>query len=60
MTQEAKIVENLGRSEEWFVMTFAKLKNLCGPALHQIDFKDYQQLHLVIKSARDCDTLLRG
>ena len=42
MDKERKIVENLGRSEEWFVETFAQLKKICGQALHQIDFKDYQ------------------
>lgn len=60
MEKERRIVDNLGRSEEWFVETFAQLKRLCGQALHQIDFKDYQQLHSVIKSARDCDLLLKA
>ena len=50
MDNERKIVDNLGRSESWFVSTFAKLKIVCGPSLHQIDFKDYQQLHSVIKN----------
>lgn len=60
MDKERKIVENLGRSEEWFVETFAQLKKICGQALHQIDFKDYQQLHYILKSARDCDYLLKS
>jgi hypothetical protein len=60
MEKERRIVDNLGRSEEWFVETFALLKRLCGYALHTIDFKDYQQLHSVIKSARDCEQLLRA
>ena len=60
MDKERKIVENLGRSEEWFVETFAQLKKICGQALHQIDFKDYQQLHKILKSARDCDYLLKS
>jgi hypothetical protein len=42
MEKERRIVDNLGRSEDWFVETFAQLKRLCGHALHQIDFKDYQ------------------
>ena len=60
MEQERKIVENLGRSEEWFCQTFKKLREVCGPALHDIDFKDYQQLHTVIKKPINCDTLLKG
>jgi hypothetical protein len=60
MEKERRIVDNLGRSEEWFVETFALLKKLCGHALHTIDFKDYQQLHSVIKSARDCELLLKA
>jgi len=34
MEKEKKIVDNLSRSEEWFVATFAKLKQIAGPALH--------------------------
>ena len=34
MEQERKIVDNLGRSEAWFVQTFARLKQVCGPSLH--------------------------
>ena len=60
MEQERKIVENLGRSEEWFCQTFKKLRDVCGPALHNIDFKDYQQLHTVIRKPSDCDALLKG
>lgn len=60
MEKEKKIVENLGRSEEWFVETFAQMKKICGQTLHQIDFKDYQQLHYILKSARDCDYLLKS
>ena len=60
MDNERKIVDNLGRSESWFVSTFAKLKIVCGPSLHQIDFKDYQQLHSVIKNQTDCEQLLKN
>lgn len=59
METEKRIVENLSKSEEWFVQTFARLKTMTGPALHQIDFKDYQQLHAVLTSAKDCDLLLK-
>ena len=59
MDSERKIVDNLGRSEQWFVATFARLKQVCGPSLHQIDFKDYKQLHSVIKSQADCEQLLK-
>ena len=55
METEKRIVENLSKSEEWFVQTFARLKQITGPALHQIDFKDFQQLHGVLTSAKDCD-----
>ena len=59
MDAERRIVDNLGRSETWFVQTFAHLKKVCGASLHQIDFKDYQQLHSVIKTQTDCDALLK-
>ena len=51
METEKRIVENLSKSEEWFVQTFARLKTMTGPALHQIDFKDYQQLQSRFKDA---------
>lgn len=41
MEQENKIVDNLKNSEQWFDSTFRSLKNLCGSALNQIDFKDF-------------------
>jgi hypothetical protein len=50
MEKEKKIVDSLAKSEEWFIQTFAKLKTMCGPQLHHIDFKDYAQLQSVIKS----------
>lgn len=31
MEKEKKIVDSLSKSEEWFVGTFAKLKQMCGP-----------------------------
>jgi hypothetical protein len=57
--KEKKILECLPKSEDWFMQTFAKLKQMCGPQLHQIDFKDYAQLHSVIKSQKDCELLLK-
>jgi hypothetical protein len=59
MEKEKKILECLPKSEDWFMQTFAKLKQMCGPQLHQIDFKDYAQLHSVIKSQKDCELLLK-
>lgn len=50
MDKEKKIVDCLAKSEEWFIQTFAKLKTMCGPQLHNIDFKEYAQLHSVINS----------
>lgn len=52
-------MENLGHSEEWFVKTFAQLKQICGQSLHQIDFKNYQQLHSVLKTPEHCEILLK-
>ena len=59
MEKEKKIVESLSKSEEWFVSTFAKLKQMSGPQLHNIDFKDFAQLHSVIKTIKDCEMLLK-
>lgn len=59
MEKEKKIVDSLAKSEEWFVTTFAKLKLMCGQQLHSIDFKDYVQLHSVIKTIKDCEILLK-
>ena len=41
MEVELKIVDNLGRSEQWFVNTYNKLRDMCGQRLHHIDFKNY-------------------
>lgn len=60
MEKERKIVDNLNKSEEWFVEVYKRLKQLVGPAqLHKIDFKDYQQLYGVLPSAHDCEQLLK-
>jgi hypothetical protein len=59
MEKEKRIVDQLPNSEKWFIETFAKLKQICGAKLHQIDFKDYMQLHSVIGSPKDCDSLLK-
>lgn len=59
MEKEKKIVDSLAKSEEWFVTTFSKLKQMCGPQLHTIDFKDYVQLQSVIKTMKDCEMLLK-
>lgn len=32
---------------------------MVGPSLHQIDFKDFQQLHAVLPSGKECDALLK-
>jgi hypothetical protein len=32
---------------------------MCGPQLHNIDFKDYFQLHSVFKNIKDCEMLLK-
>jgi len=50
MEKEKRIVDSLPKSEDWFIPTFEKLKQMCGPQLHQIDFKDHAQLHSVIKT----------
>jgi UDP-glucose 4-epimerase len=59
MNKEKLILDNLGHSEDWFVDTFARLKVICGQSLHQIDFKDYQQLHSVLKNRQNCELLLK-
>ena len=59
MEQENKIVDNLKNSEAWLDSTFRSLKNSCGPALNQIDFKDFKQLHSIFQSSKDCDLLLK-
>ncbi len=41
MEPENKIVDNLKNSETWLDSTFRSLKDTCGPALNQIDFKDF-------------------
>ena len=41
MEQERKIVDNLKNSEVWLDQTFRSVKNFCGPALNDIDFKDF-------------------
>ena len=41
MEQENKIVDNLKNSEAWLDSTFRSLRSTCGPALNQIDFKDF-------------------
>lgn len=30
MEKEKKIVDSLAKSEEWFVSTFSRLKQMCG------------------------------
>lgn len=59
MEKEKRIVESIPKSEDWFIPTFEKLKQLCGPQLHQIDFKDHLQLYSVIKTQKNCELLLR-
>ena len=59
MEQENKIVDNLKNSEAWLDSTFRSLRSTCGPALNQIDFKDFQQLHSIFQSAKDCELLLK-
>ena len=59
MEQENKIVDNLKNSETWLDSTFRSLKNLCGPTLNQIDFKDFQQLHSIFQSSKDCEMLIK-
>ena len=44
MNKEEKFLENIKVSEEWFHKTFEKLKIVAGKALHQVDFKDFEQL----------------
>lgn len=60
MNKEKTILENISHSEDWFIQTFNKLKHICGQALHQIDFKDYQQLHSVLKTPVNCKNLLQA
>ena len=59
MEQENKIVDNLKNSEAWLDSTFRSLRSTCGPALNQIDFKDFQQLHSIFQSSKDCELLLK-
>ena len=59
LVQEQKIVDNLAKSEEWFVSTFDKLQKLVGRALHTVDFKDCIQLSPLVLNERDIDGLLK-
>ena len=60
MEQETKIVDNLRSSEAWFVQTFQSIQAACGHYyLNQIDFKDFQQLHSIFQSSKDCEALLK-
>ena len=59
MEKEKKIVDCLPKSEAWFEQTFQELTTKSSHKLHEIDFKDYTQLHTVLKSQKDCDSLLK-
>lgn len=52
-------MDNIATSEEWFMSTFEELKKLSGRALHQVDFKNFEELFTVIKEEKDCDVLLK-
>lgn len=60
MKEEQRIIDNIPYSEEWFMLTYDKLKQVVGKALHQVDFKDFIQLSRVLTEEKDCVLLLKS